>query len=151
MATRWFLTFYPRETRAFSLLAMAIHTRCQFAYMCTYFQFTKTNSSDFFTNFSQSEHLKKKTNFLLVQNRFFFFLSLSVEKEVIISKYFLKIWDSWNCLLNSLYDQIDNSELYKINFISNRNLLSKDVNLQFKVCQQKGCAATRITLSSFIS
>ena len=44
-----------------------------------------TNSSDVFTNLhtnlSQFEQLKKKTNFLLVQNRFF--LSLPVEKEII--------------------------------------------------------------------
>ena len=52
-----------------------------------------TNSSDVFTNlfhdfFStnsfQFEQLKKKTNFLLVQNSFFF-LSLPVEKEIIIN------------------------------------------------------------------
>ena len=36
------------------------------------------------TNLSQFEQLKKKTNFLLVQNMFFF-LSLPVEKEIIIN------------------------------------------------------------------
>ena len=44
-------------------------------------------------NFSQLEHLEKKTNFILAQNSFFL-LSLPVDKEIITNTYSLK-----NCRL----------------------------------------------------
>ena len=61
-----------------------------------------TNSSDvppiLFTNFSQLEQLKKKTNFLLVQKSFFFsfriilFLKVRNSKLVKLSDEYLIIW-----------------------------------------------------------
>ena len=56
--------------------------------LCLYNEFVRCPSpiwfANFSTNFSQFEQLKKKTNFLLVQNSFFF--SLPVETEIYVRK-----------------------------------------------------------------
>ena len=65
--------------------------------------------TNFSTNFSQFEQLKKKTNFSLVQNSFFFFSVCQLKKKStqIVVKKFRRFWIQhlWNYLMNSLMYQ----------------------------------------------
>ena len=64
-----------------------------------------------FTNLSQFEQLKKKTNSLLVQ--IIFFLSLSVEK-VIITNILQQNWQIQNSKLEKLSDEAHQSTFFEI-------------------------------------